>query len=488
LNRHGIELDLLARCLIRAAALVVPSRSRVDWQREWMAELHYAQRALREEGGGMGPGNRLIGFALGAFQDAAWLRTRTWSGEHIKWTVVRGAESPAFCLFAIGMILALITMTSGLLPRTRTALLRLPYTDPDRIATVAQGDTTLAVRSGIRDEWVRWWRTGSHLIEGAATYFWSEKTVDRRSTWVASVSPDFFSLLGARTVEGRRFGSDSFENCSDCAVLSYDFWRKAYGGKAPANVEMDGRRFRVIAVLNKEFWFLTQRIGVWEIGRDAVNRNSKTGVVIRLRPDVTDAQARAELVSIVQARGVNPWASLIDISLLSTRVRAVFGSFALALILAIGTILPAVRVNFVPWSPRGLIRVLFFCSKAGLLLVAVLLAGLEFTRAPSITMLGGTDLATEPLSTWLFLLGCMGTLTWSIYDQRRRCRVCLRRFGLAAQVGCPGCVFLSWAGTEMVCLEGHGMLRVPERVSSWQRPDQWMSLDDSLAELFTQDR
>jgi hypothetical protein len=487
LNRRGIELYLLARCLIRAAALIVPPRSRVDWQREWMGELHYAQRTLWGEGREVGPGSRLIGFALGAFQDAAWHRTHTWSGEHIKWTVARTTESPPFCLFAIGMILALITVTSGFLPRTRAALLRLPYTDPDRIATVTQGDTTLAVRSGIRDEWVRWWRTDSHLIEGAATYFWSEKTVDRRSTRVATVSPDFFPLLGARTVEGRRFASDSFESCSDCVVLSYDFWRKAYGGKA-SNVVMDGRRFRVIAVLNKEFWFLTGRIAVWEIGRDAVNRNAKTGVVIRLRPDVTDAQARAELVSIVQAQGVNPWSSLIVISSLSTRVRAVFGSFALALILGIGTILPAVRVNFAPWSARGIVRALFFCSKTGLLLVAVLLAGLEFTRAPSITMLGGTDLATEPLSTWLFLLGCMGTLTWSIYDQRHRCRVCLRRFGLEAQVGCPGCVFLSWAGTEMVCLEGHGMLWVPERVSSWQRPDQWMSLDDSLAELFTQDR
>jgi hypothetical protein len=487
-NRRAIEPYLLARCLIRAAAWIVPSRSRADWQREWMAELHYARRTLREEGRELGLGSRLIGFALGAFQDAAWHRTHTWSGEHIERTVARGTESASFCLFAIGMILAVITVTSGFLPRTRAALLRLPYTDPDRIATVAQGDTTLAVRSGIRDEWVRWWRTDSHLIEGAATYFWSDKTVDRRSTRVATVSPDFFSLLGARTAEKRRFASNSFENCSDCVVLSYDFWRKAYDGKAPASILVDGTRFRVIAVLNKEFWFLTRRIGVWEIRLDTVNHNAKTGVVIRLRPDVTDAQARAELVSIVQAQGVNPWSSLIVISSLSTRVRAVFWSFALALVLAIGTILPAVRVNFAPRSTGGAVRALFFCSKTGLLLVAVLLAGLEFTRAPSITMLGGTDLATEPFSTWLFLLGCMGTLTWSIYDQRHRCRVCLRRFGLAAQVGCRGCVFLSWAGTEMVCLEGHGMLRVPERVSSWQRPDQWMSLDDSLVELFTQDR
>jgi hypothetical protein len=99
-------------------------------------------------------------------------------------------------------------------------------------------------------------------------------------------------------------------------------------------------------------------------------------------------------------------------------------------------------------------------------------------------MLGGTDAVTEPLSTWLFMLGSMGALVWSIADQRRRCRVCLRRLGMVAHVGCPGCLLLNWAGTELVCLEGHGMLHVPEMAACWQEPDRWTSLDDSWQELF----
>lgn len=483
-----LEPYLLARCLIGAAAFVVPSRSRADWRREWMAELHYARLSLRERIGETAPGARLILYALGAFQDAAWYRMRKWGGERFKSTVVRSAESPGFCLFALSTLLAFIVVASGFLPNTRAALLPLPYTDPDRIVTVSQGDPTLATRSAIRGQWVRWWRADSRLIAGAATYFWSERPVDQRPARVATVSPEFFQLLGARTVDGHPLANDSVERCKDCVVLSYDFWRKAYHGKVPATVMMDGARFRVAAVLSKEFWFLTRRIAVWRIGGDTANYTAKTGVVIRLLPEVTNPQVSRELASILRSRGVAPWSSVIVISSLSTRVRAVFGSFALALILALGISLTALRVNFATFSTRGLARALFFFAKTGLLLVAVLLAGLEFTRAPSITMLGGTDLATEPLSTCLFLMGCMGALAWSIYDQRHRCRICLRRFGLAAQVGCPGCVFLSWAGTEMVCLEGHGMLRVPERVSSWQKPAQWISLDDSLVELFTQDR
>jgi len=98
--------------------------------------------------------------------------------------------------------------------------------------------------------------------------------------------------------------------------------------------------------------------------------------------------------------------------------------------------------------------------------------------------LGGADLLTEPLSTWLFLLGCMGVLLWSVRDQQARCRVCLSRLGLRMRVGCPGCLLLDWAGTELVCVEGHGMLHVPDVVSSWNNPDQWTSLDDSWQTLF----
>jgi hypothetical protein len=51
-------------------------------------------------------------------------------------------------------------------------------------------------------------------------------------------------------------------------------------------------------------------------------------------------------------------------------------------------------------------------------------------------------------------------------------------------VGCPGCLLLDWAGTELVCVEGHGMLHVPEMVSCWHEPEQWTSLDDSWQGLF----
>ena len=464
-----------ALLLVRAAAWLVPRSRREDWRREWTSEVHFAALAMKETG----DESRVVGFARGSFHDAAWHRLREWNREKVEREVSRGAQSAGFCVVALIALVVLIGIASGFFPETRAVLLPLPYANAERIATVAQGGTTVATRSGIHREWVAWWRADSHSIEDSATYLWNEQTIDGKRTLRAKVSANFFPLLGA---------GDVFAKCRDCAALSYDFVRENYHGKMPANVTIDGKRLRVAAVLDRRFWFLTRRIGVWIAEAETENRTTKTGAVVRMKAEVSARQAQAELESVLQKRGIDPWSSLIAISPLCERVRSVFGSFALALVLAIGTVLPTLRLNFAPltrsamWSMAA--RAAFFCSKTALLLMAVLLAGLEFTRAASITMLGGTDLATEPLSTWLFLIGCMGALSWSIYDQRRRCRVCLRRYGLAAQIGCPGCILLSWSGTELVCLEGHGTLHVPERAVSWQDAERWRSLDDSLLELF----
>ena len=78
----------------------------------------------------------------------------------------------------------------------------------------------------------------------------------------------------------------------------------------------------------------------------------------------------------------------------------------------------------------------------------------------------------------------MVALSWSLHDQGRRCRLCLRRLGNEASVGTPSYLLLDWWGTELVCSDGHGLLHVPEMKSSWQEFDQWVSLDESWKPLF----
>jgi hypothetical protein len=89
-----------------------------------------------------------------------------------------------------------------------------------------------------------------------------------------------------------------------------------------------------------------------------------------------------------------------------------------------------------------------------------------------------------PSSTWIFLVAAMLCLSWSLHDQSRRCRVCLKRLGNEANVGAPSYLLLDWWGTELVCPEGHGVLHVPEMSSSWLEFEQWVHLDESWKPLF----
>lgn len=440
-----------ADVVIRIAGLLVPRERRRDWTREWLAELHYAQRHAGEA--------ESLAFARGAFYDAAWQQRDFWTPKR----TARLMQSPWFCLGATGAGLVLITILSGLLPATRRALLPLPYRDAGQVVTIAQS-ATLATRTGVPGEDVALWRARSRTLGGVATYRWN------RGEKIADVSDNFFAVLGTR---------GSFGKCltGACVVLS-DSYARAAGN--PSALLLDGKRYTVTGVAARGFWFVSPKIAVWRM--EPWSKTARTGVVARLRGDSSIGEATAELGAILRDAGQDDWESFMEISPVDSRVHLVFWMFGFVAILSVLIILPVVRLRVPKWNPPA---AGFFAAKIALLLTAVLLVGIEFTGASSITMLGGAD-ETTAVSAWLFMMGSTGALAWSIADQRQRCRVCLKRLGLAAHVGCTGCLLLDWAGTELVCLEGHGMLHVPEMVACWQEPDKWTLLDETWQELFVE--
>jgi len=440
--------------LIPVASLLVPASFRADWREEWEAEFRVASEALRSHW-------RLLRFAMGSFSDALWQRKN-----RIEWDArpSRALQSPFFCIGSLVGIVLAVTIASGGLPTTRSILRPLSYDRPGQIATVSQGGIPTSFRSPIRPEWVSLWRHDSHTIHEFATYSWKQNGV------LARVSDNFFEVLGARSDHGKL----SLENG---AVLSYEFFEKAERNHwigSDGSLQFEGKRYKVAGVLEQGFWFLSRDVGIWTLDSGKLARY---GVVARLEPDSTHEAAQAELISILETTGLRDWNSLVDVSMVQERLHQPFISFGFALGMAVIIVCVALR-------PRLSYFCAFFFLKTGLSLLALLLAGLEFTGATRITLTGGTDLSAEPLSTWIFLLSSMGLLTWSVLDQRRRCRVCFKRLGLAAHVGCPGRILLDWAGTELVCIEGHGMLHVPEMVSSWQEPERWTTLDESWTGLF----
>ena len=119
---------------------------------------------------------------------------------------------------------------------------------------------------------------------------------------------------------------------------------------------------------------------------------------------------------------------------------------------------------------------------------------IKFVLVLLVVYLGSADLAysvasSDPVIALYVQLGSafptlLFAFRWILQDQRRRCPECLRRLSSPARVGQASCNFLSWNGTELFCVRGHGLLHIPELPTSWFSTQRWLCLDASWACLF----
>ncbi len=83
-----------------------------------------------------------------------------------------------------------------------------------------------------------------------------------------------------------------------------------------------------------------------------------------------------------------------------------------------------------------------------------------------------------------FGLAALGLLWLAIWDQRRRCRTCLRRLIMPVEMGS----WVQWLEEgppriEYICPYGHGTLQVPEVQTSVSAPEKWRENEDIWTEL-----
>jgi hypothetical protein len=82
---------------------------------------------------------------------------------------------------------------------------------------------------------------------------------------------------------------------------------------------------------------------------------------------------------------------------------------------------------------------------------------------------------------WFVL--CAGALAAIVFDQRRRCRVCLRRLRMPVETGSWGSVLLSGRPRiEYICPYGHGTLKEEELQASGIRTPEWTAHEGNLWE------
>lgn len=481
-----VQVPLESRLLLSAASLLVPPAERLEWRREWDGEIWWW--IVTQPGAGRAAAERvtLAVHCWGAVKDAFCL-----CQQHQDRTArLRAAFSgPGALLAGAITLIALIAFLSAGFQNTTRALRAAIHPRNSALAILSQTDLFMGLQFGVPPRKVDYWSRNSNTVQEIALYGFYSGVVrldpsHSRLVPAARVGPGFFSLLGAKAQMGRIFAEDDVLSCRSCVVAGYEFWKRhlrADRHVVGRTVIIDERAFRVIGVLQRDFWFLGQHPAVWSLADQTTDRSipfSDTGALCRLRPGFAPLTAERELRTLAREAAPTESGSRVTVNLLdsivSRPIRSLgplyIGFIALALICALGKL-----------NSRGVRTAeAFFLVKSVVLVNAVFLAAFESGAAASINRLGGPSVVAGTAPYWLSIAAAI-CLSWAWNDHRKRCRTCLRRLMPPVRIGEGSRILLEPGGTEMACPFGHGILFTSE-LDSVAPKRSWYPLDVSWCE------
>lgn len=504
-------LFLLCWPVVWLAGALAPKSERKQWRSERRRQLfHWCAFLEESDRDSMTARLELSRYCWSCFPDALWLRLPR---EETLKKIERILRSPQFFLAVAGAALVVVAVASGLFATTRALITRPAYSNPEQLATVAATELYSPFRPGVPLRWVSEWRQKSKTIQGAALYTWKAATISYPGkppmpVLLGEVSTDFFPLLGVGVEMGRTFHEDDTDSCFNCVVLSYGAWKRLLPADAHPvghGMSLDGHTYRIIGVLPRQFWFLSQADTIWTLMpyqsdiqimslptgtagnvNVAVRNHATAGTIVRMRPEVKPAAVAEELRTIAQDTTARKIAA-VDVVPLRSHAWQTFYPFGAAFLAAV--ILAVSLSQFRFREPIGPNRYslpscrwrIFFAAETFMFLAAAVLASIELT--PALLRMAPSDPSAWLISAWICLALCLVVLMWCLSDQQYRCRVCAYRLGAPLTVGNPLRVLLDRGGTEMVCPYGHGMLH-SSAGSSWNESEQWSNFDDSWNSLF----
>lgn len=194
----------------------------------------------------------------------------------------------------------------------------LPIAQPERVWFVQQAGSftshSFPVYRDLRDRN----RTFVQLAGYRITMMQVETPQGPAHTWGYLATGSYFELLGIQAARGRFFGAadDRVAGASPFAVLSYDYWQTAFGGRDEVigqTIRINRQPYTILGVAPQGFHGteVFYRPAIWvpmmmqaqiEIGNPWLeNRNtSNTWVIGRLADGVTTAQAEADLDRLME--------------------------------------------------------------------------------------------------------------------------------------------------------------------------------------------
>src|SRR6185437_3543901 len=232
-------------------------------------------------------------------------------------------KNPAFSVVAILTLALGIGMNGAIFSVVDGVLLQpLPFPQPDRVVRLWQveksnGGHERGVVSAVNlDDW----RARQHAFADIGGYFYREGMSgtdlegigEPQRLATAFVTPGFWNALRVAPARGRVPRDDEMVRGSNdrLVVLSDAFWRREFGGSASAigrRVKLGNESYEIVGVMPPSFRFPAPNVDVYipysTIPDDAIPRLRVVRIleiVGRLRPNVTVAQANADINAVTR--------------------------------------------------------------------------------------------------------------------------------------------------------------------------------------------
>ena len=226
---------------------------------------------------------------------------------------------PGFAITAICTLALGIGLNTAIFSVAFAVLLKpLPWPGADRLVAINERVPKFGT---MNDSWPDYldWKAQNHVFSEMAVLqpweFHVTMAGMEQPISGASVDDSFFPLFGANLALGRTFTStESTAGAAPSAIVSYAFWQHRLGGEAGAlgrSIQVDGQSATVVGVLSPDFsipygaFQILLPLGIKANTSQLANRANRPGlkVVARLRPDISIAQARTEMNTIMDRLG-----------------------------------------------------------------------------------------------------------------------------------------------------------------------------------------